>query len=419
MAKKVKDNRRFSLNNFFDSDMSVSKGEIFEAFDGSIFDSRKVHVLHHGIDTIKQLYKGLIRSDVYQAIESVYSGSPNAEYSLDNCTWKVSSGYRGGYRFLLNNKELGVVVLLGSKYCLPQYNGDHLKIELSPEFILQRTADQIQDKLNRIAALFIKQVVPTNVAIHICADVQGWVPPDDLDRRLTCRAHRVFKITGESFIEFDDLGISKVFGRGETFLFGKPSGLQFCVYDKLKACKAKGNLDFWESIWKSDKDFLNSSYDPDKQVTRFELRFHHSVVSQFARGSSLDLRQFRAVSEHLTGLWRYGLDTYRLDDSKVYINPFWQYLRDDLVFLHDLQAIDYKRCYKSQVDDSAPSDRSIMICFGQLVAIYGKSKYSLSKAIHCLMSSGIWFHLCSIYTGRGLDQDDIFIDLEDKLSLYA
>jgi hypothetical protein len=56
---KTKNNVRFSKNDFFDAEMAALKGEIFKNSEGE-WDSSNVTVLHHGIDTIKQLYSGLI-----------------------------------------------------------------------------------------------------------------------------------------------------------------------------------------------------------------------------------------------------------------------------------------------------------------------------------------------------------------------
>ena len=160
-----------------------------------------------------------------------------------------------------------------------------------------------------------------------------------------------------------------------------------------------------------------------KTVIRLEARFHHSVIEQFARGISQDLRSFKAVSVHLTGLWHYALNNFRLDASLTYIDPFWQLMRDDLVFHHDLRAIEYKRDFKKKLDDGEPSDRSLQICFGQLVSIYGKNKYKFNKALGCLMASGIWLNLCNMYVKRGVYSEEVsdYVSgiLFDKLSLYT
>jgi len=420
MSRKIKNNNRYSLNDFLDSDMAAANGDLFESFDGSIFDSKKIKVIHQGIDTIKQLYQGLVNREVYNSVEEIYKeSSGDCEISIDGHIWRVGSGRRGGYRYSLNSRELGVVILFGSFYLEPIYNGHHLKVELSPNFILTRTCDEIQFDLDNLSRVFLTQAQVTNCAIHICADVQGWVPPDDLDRKMTTKARRVYKASGASSMDFQSHSIATVYGRGETFTFGGVSSLQFSVYDKSKAVRDKNELDFWEQKWNLAKDhMLEPIYNPEARVIRLESRFHHSVIKQFAQGSSLDLRSFKQVSKHLTGLWRYALNSFRLDDSQTYVNPFWQFMRDDLVFYHDAQAIAYKRCFTPEIKSGAPSDRSVMICFGQLAAIYGRSKFSIQQAADSLFYSGIYQLLLSLYAARGKDELDIHVDLQDKLFKY-
>lgn len=420
MARKTKDCKRSSLNGFFDSEMASQHGELFAHPDGSIWDSSQIKVIHHGIDTIKQLYQGLVDMDMFDSVQKIYDAGVGNEIEIDGYKWRVGSGRRGGYRYSLNCRDLGLFVLFGSFYTEPNYHGHHLKIECSPNFILLRTVDEIQNDLDNLAKVFISQVLCTNCAIHICADVQGWVPEHDLDRCMVTKAKRVFKASGASEAVFENHAIAYVWGRGETFTFGSVDALQFSVYDKGKEANDTGDLDFWVQKWQLKQNAMfKPVYDPEKPVTRLEARYHHSVIAQFARGMSLDLRSFKAVSEHLTGLWRYALTNFRLDASPTYIDPFWQFMRDDLIFFHDAKAIEYKRSFKKPDDAGLPSDRSIMICFGQLAAIYGKNKYSISKAIGHLMQSGIWSNLCSLYVSRGKDQDDVLIDLEFKMSRFV
>lgn len=416
MPRKIKDNTRFSLNDFLDSDMQQTSGELFNSHDGTVFDSKKVKLIHSGLDTIKQLYQGLVNQHIFLAIKYIYDNKPDDLFDIHGYKWKVGSGRRGGYRYSLNSRELGVVILFGSHYLEPQYNGHHLKIELSPNFILLRTTEEIQTDMDDIASLFVTQKQATGCAIHICADVQGWTPPDDLDRKMTTKAKRVYKASGETAMSFETHSIATVYGRGETFTFGGVSALQFSVYDKSKAVRDKDELEFWQQKWNMAKNHLmDGIYNPELKVTRLEARFHHTVISQFAMGSSLDLRTFSEVSKHLTGLWKYALNNFRLDDSSTYVNPFWQYMRDDLVFYHDSQAIEYKRCFKSEIKAGAPSDRSIMICFGQLSSIYARSGFSITQAFDSLFQSGIYHHLVSIYNARKKDELDIKVDLQNKL----
>lgn len=412
-----KDNVRNSGNLFFDEQLASERGELFVTKDG-VWNSDSVTVLHHGVDTVKQLYSGLIVKPVFDDVQRAYDAM-SQEIELDGVSWRLGSGRRGGYRYSLNSRERGLVVLLGSFYCMPDYNGHHLKIETSPAFTLGRTVDEVQSELDRLANLFLTQRLHTGCAVHFCADVQGWECPDDLDYRMTARAKRVMRHSGLSTFEYQGSEVAMCYGRGQSFLFGTASSLQFAVYNKTKAVKDKGEEHLWPKIWETKKTAMfDSAYDPEKTVWRIETRAHHSVVEQFARGIGQELRSFKAVAQHLTGLWKYSLNNFRLDADKNYIDPFWQYMRDDLVFYHDAKAIEYKRVYKTADITPTVSDRAVMVCFGQLCSLYAKNQFSLVKASNCLVNSGLWANLCSIYVGRGREVDDIYCDLENKLNKF-
>lgn len=386
----------------------------FSASDGGIFDTSDVNVIHSGLDTVRQLYSGLILPIVYQEIERVYSEGFDNAVQISDFEFLVSSGGRSGYRYILKNNNIGLVLLIGSMYLETKYNGHHLKIETSPVFLLSRSLHEIQDDLDMFANTLLSQTVGTGVAVHLCADVQGWLPPDDLDRRLTTKAHAVYKYSGTSQVEYDFNGVSLVYGKGETFTFGKAGSLQFSLYDKYKAVKSKGELPLWLPVWQQTE-----SFDIDSPIRRFEARFHHTVIEQFANGSGFKVKKLIDLEHHLTGLWKYAMNNFRLDDSKTYINPLWQFIRDDIDFFHKKRLdIDYKRLYKAPGDDGKPSERSLAICFGQLCSIYGRNGYSKKKSINYLISSGIWSNLVEMYISRGKVVDDIYIDLDKKLSRF-
>lgn len=408
MARMVKDCKRADLQS------ENSKGSLFVNFEGGLFDSGKCNVIHNGLDTVRQMYSGLIESVLYNEIERVYNDGFGLTVKVGDFEFLVSSGGRSGYRYCLKNPNIGLVIMVGSQYIEPKYNGHHLKIQCSPVFLLSRGLHEIQLEIDTFADFFLSQVLKTGVAVHLCADVQGWIPPNDLDCRLTTRARRIYKYSGTQGVEYDYSGVSVVYGKGETFTFGKANSMQFTVYDKTKAVNDKGEQALWLPIWSQ-----SSSYVEGDHVTRFEARFHHTVVQQFANGSGFEANSLIDLEKHLTGLWKYSLNNFRLDDSETYINPFWQWLRDDTIFYHNaLLDIDYKRLYKAPNDDGEPSERSIAICFGQLCSIYGRNGYSVNKAAGHLANSGIWPNICNMYSKRGKLIDDIYVDLANKIERF-
>ncbi|NOV28347.1 hypothetical protein [Methylomonas sp. ZR1] len=407
MARMVKDCSRIDSGVFFDE-----KSYLFANYQGDIVDSRDWLVLHHGLDTVRQLYNCLPDFNVIAKIQDAYDRGFGESIELSGSEWRVSHGGRSGYRFKLHCDDLGLIVFYGSTF---QHtittNGPHLKIQCSPVFLLSRSITEIDDHLTETAKLFADQISPSGVAVHICADVQGYIPPADLDSRITTRARRVMRNSGIQSIELDAHDAAIVYGKSQSFTFGKADSLQFAVYDKGKAVKDKGELPLWLPVWVQSDQF-----DLDVPIWRFEARFHHSVVEQFANGSGFSAKSLKDIASHLSGLWSYALNNFRLDDSVTYINPFWQWLRDDLHFYHQRKLdIDYQRKYKSALQDGLPNDRSVSICFGQLASIYRKKRLTFSQAQQHLLHSGLWDLLCSMYIRRNKTADDILMDLADKL----
>ena len=118
------------------------------------------------------------------------------------------------------------------------------------------------------------------------------------------------------------------------------------------------------------------------------------------------------LKEHLTGLWQYALHNFRLDDSSTYINPAWQYFRDDIVFYHKKKMdVDYKRMYVNPAAQGKPTERAIKICFGHLTSIFRRNAFSLKKAFECLQQSGLWENLLELYSSKGRGVMDIYHDL--------
>jgi hypothetical protein len=408
---KGRNNERYSRNDFFDASMASEFGEYFVTSQGKEWDSRSISVLHVGVDTVKQLYKGFLKLDRFEFVENAYKAGIYT-VKIAGYDWQIASARRGGYRYSLNNRDLGVTVLLGAFHTEPKYDGHHLKIELSPHFILDKHLDLLQNCIDEIADIFIHMKEYTGVAVHLCCDQQGWKPPNDLDHRMVTRANKIQKYSGETEMEFENHSIATVYGKGETFTFGSAGSLQFSAYNKTKLIAKNQHVqDYWHSIYSTklinsdltateEFDLGKPIFNKEVDVYRIEARFHHSVIAQFARGLGEDLRSFKQLAKHLTGLWRYALSNFRLDSSPTYIDCFWQFMRDDIVFNHDRNALEYRRIYKQTDFDAPPSDRVLKILFGLLCSCYRRLKYDLETSLKGLQNSGIYQSLLDLYCRR-------------------
>lgn len=404
MANAVKDCQRFDRATYEPS----LTGKVFIDHSGEMFDFSKSCVVHNGLDTVRQLYDGMMIPDVLSSIETAYLAGYGCQVELGGFSWVVSSGGKSGYRYTLRNPNLGLVLLVSSSYTEKDFQGAHLKIQASPSFLLARSIEDVQCDMDHFAAsIFLEGFGYSGVALHICMDVQGWNLPPDLDSKITTRARRIIRHSGVQGLDFEYNDVAVVYGKGQSFTFGQQSSLQFAAYNKTKAITDKGEQQLWVPVWEQ-----SGIYDDSLPVIRLEARFHHSVISQFSNGSGFEAFCLLDLKEHLTGLWRYALNNFRLDDTKTYINPAWQYFRDDVVFYHEVKTdIDYKRMYVNPDAQGKPTERAIKICFGHLTSIFRRNAFSLKKAFNCLRESGLWENLLELYLNKGKGVTDIYHDL--------
>lgn len=391
------------------------KGQIFADYAGELFDSSRVHVVHHGLDIVRQLYDGELITSVLSSIETAYEAGFGCQVKVGGFMWVVSSGGKSGYRYTLRNQNLGLVLLVSSSFTERQFLGAHMKIQASPSFLLSRSLKEAQSDMDYFASCVLHEGFGyAGVAVHLCTDVQGWKLPPDLDSKMTTRAKRIIRHSGIQGLDYEFNDVAIVYGKGQSFTFGQASSMQFAVYDKTKAIADKGEQELWQPVWRQ-----SARYDDTMPVIRLEARFHHGVINQFANGTSIDAFCLIDLEEHLTGLWRYALTNFRYDDTRTYINPAWQYFRDDVVFYHEKKKdIDYKRMHVNPAAQGKPTERAIKICFGHLTSIFRRNAFSLKKAFECLQKSGLWENLLELYLNKGKGVADIYHDLFKGLMKY-
>jgi len=358
-----------------------SKGPLFISELGQ-HNFSGVHVLHSGLDTVRQLYHGNLNAETLDLIVDTYSSNFGGIVDIAGVSFVVGSGSRGGYRYSLQNLEYGLIALLGSRYADLDEEASHLKIEVSPHYIHERDIKTIQSELDALARVLLLAPTTCGVAVHICADIQGWVPPEDFEKCLVTRSKRQFKIQGIDSIQLENSGIAAIHGDRESFTYGSASALQFSLYQKQKEAKYRDKFPYWVDKWskKTDENF-KPLFNPEKPVWRFEFRFHHNVIKEFARGLETGLNSLAELELHLTGLWQYACNTYRLDQSRTYINPFWQLLRDDVSISGSAPHILYKRVRKGP---GVGNERNVAAAIGNLITIYSKNGIKAKQAYHFL-----------------------------------
>lgn len=326
---------------------------------GQVIDMSCFRCVSFRTDTVRQLYKGILCTDVLDLFEA-----PGL-VKFEGYTWDARRiGRDSGYQYKLQNQDLGVILLIKSFHASADKEANHLKIELSPHFIHAHTELELQFKIDVFADAVLKDWSYGGVAVHIAADVQGWKPPRDFESKLHCRSRRVRSYHGIESVDFDTMSVT--YGRGESFLFGSPAGMQLGVYDKTEEATLRDKLDYWRHTWNHSGD-----YDQEQSVYRVELRFHHSVVNQFSDGSIdhttgevFDFSCYKNLYPHIAGLWAYGIDSFRYLTRPGYFDPAWSLLARQ-VWPEIPQDVQYKRHYK-QADTF--SGKNIELFIGNFIS---------------------------------------------------
>lgn len=395
----------------------INKGDLFIGPDGQQVDLSGVNVLWTGVDTIRQLFEGQLKPEAIAQVTTAYESGLDAEVTIRGITFRVQSGKRGGYRYLLQNREYGLTLLVGSFYKDADSHGAHLKIECSPRWIYERGTDQIHDELAEWGMHFLDAIKPTGIAVHLAVDFQGWQPPQDLPQHFVTRARTVSVHNGTSDLYFQGLQGSTVNGRGETYTFGKANSLQVCLYDKTKEIDVSDKRAFMESIWEcavSEDSFPETCYDPELPVWRLEVRFHHRIVNEIGQGTpGMDpIYTFADASKHLTGLWQYALKGNRYEAKREWVHPIWTKLRDDINFGHNAPPIHYKRVKK---EPGCGNEKNVSLAFGNLLSIYARNHFNAKQAWDCLKRSGLWEDLCNYYRRRDIYENELYQLVRDGL----
>tara|TARA_Y100000748_G_scaffold253282_1_gene218885 strand:- start:1876 stop:3162 length:1287 start_codon:yes stop_codon:yes gene_type:complete len=398
------------------------KGRLFvDPSTCKLTDLSGVRLLRCGVDTVRQLYRGMIRLGVLALFEKT---GTIVEFAGQR--WHTGRvGRDSGYQFKLQNADLGFVLLIKNFNAKADSIGPHLKIEVSPHTIDTLSPDRLQARMDYYASEILEHVEVNQCAVHLALDLQGWQPPADLVARMHCRARNHRDVSGINSIEWAMK--SSVYGRGETSMFGSANGVQLCIYNKTEQAKATDKLDYWQSVWCRNDDPFDTecldNYNPDQDVWRIELRYHHSVIQQFASGSTqvstgqlIDTRTFEAFCPHLDGLWRYGLQQFKLLNRPGCYDAFWTLIRDDVRVELPVESLmddtEYKRYYKTAAGFSG---KNVELFLGNFVSLLARERVGATKAFDRLREWECWPVIRDHYAAKDMGERAIYRHIRDLL----
>lgn len=414
----MKLNDRFSSESLFLGTDVDPSGSVFINEYG-ITDLSSVNVVGASVDTVRQLFYGVPKASFIRKLEEHVEMKDEyirltANICVNDDRWHFSRmGKTGGYRYKMQNNAVGIVVLFGSWYGKIDQEGSHLKIELSPHFISQRTTAEIWEYLHGefvgLSRIFLDDPLPKGVAIHLACDYQGFNLPVDFIRKFITSSRTIRAYDGIASLDLSDFteAIASYGGddQGKNYLIGKPLGIQMAIYDKSYEMVKSDKVDYFHEEWNV---YSLGSYDNTQTVRRIEARLHHTIIREIGLGMGLEFEAFNQVADFLTDLWRYALERNRLmidGDPRGYVNPFWQLLMQDVIFKVPAQGVKITRKKKEAVD---PISRNITSVIGNLVSIMARrSDCTVRHVMRQIHNLHIWPEIQAYYRSRGLDNDAI------------
>ncbi|MGN0924598.1 hypothetical protein [Ectopseudomonas mendocina] len=405
----IKDFARLDLNG-----EDCAQGRIFvDPGTAQIVDLSSARLLHCGVDTVRQLYRGLLRPEVMCLFDK-----PGAMVDFAGQRWHAGRvGKDSGYQYKLQNADLGFILLVKNFNAKQENIGPHLKIEVSPHAIDTFSPERLQERLDYYAGHVLTNIERNQCAVHLALDIQGWQPPADLVARMHCRARAARDISGIKEIQWTLE--SATYGKGQSYLFGSAGGVQLGIYNKTEQARSIDKLDYWEGVWRRRDSFDETdpdNYNPEQDVWRVELRYHHSIIQQFANGSVdlhtgsvIETNSYAAFAPHLDGLWRYGLRQFKLLARPGYFEPIWTLIREDarvdLPVDSLLDDTEYRRSYKTS---RGFSGKNVELFLGNFVSLLARERVGARKAFYRLKEWECWPVIRDHYAAKGMDEDGLY-----------
>jgi hypothetical protein len=395
------------------------KGTLFESGTG-LHDLSGVHILSATVDTVKQLYHGKLKikwmNRIVEAIENrveFFSEGPVGP-------WHISGiGSKSGYRYKLQNNELGLTILIKRFHAKVEDADTHVKIEVSPHRIRDQESMRdgiptglLQNDMNSIAAWLMEDAKPQGASVHMAVDVQGWKPGSDFMEKFVTRTKAKRNMRGISNVEFDDLSeIATIYDDGQSFLFGKANAMQLAVYQKTRETIKHDKVDYFHRVWNEDG---GGWFDPEKPVWRIELRLNHSIMRDIGNGFGDEIESFDQASKYLTDIWKYGLDRNRLMSTARYIDPFWQLIMEDVVYKRPAKGVVVRRVKKK---DMSNAGRNVAMMIGNIVTLGARRQMKALEILEMLEGMTIYSDITEYLESKGLNHLHLLPMIERGLKL--
>ena len=405
-----------------------SKGRLFFN-DAGMFDLSSVNILGTSVDTIRQLYHGLPKTELVEWLDNhtmefikirlplcsrVVAGKHYQKYmSFEFAHSRMPKVSK--YRHKLQNNELGIIILFGSWYATMDNQGQHLKIELSPKFISARSPSTIQNILNFIANQVLNDAIPKGCAVHLAFDYQGFDLPENFLDLFSTRSRIIKRYDGLNTLDISSISEAvATYGTNQgEYLIGKATAVQVSAYDKTREIIKSDKVDYFHDYWDS---YTFGDWNKDDTVRRLEMRVPHTAIREIGNALDVELESFLQVSEYLTDIWRYALENNRLhiDQKKKILHPFWQFLLEDVEFLMPSRNL---KLVRKKKQDVAAIERNVSQILGNIISVAARNPQVTARHVLSGLKKNrlIYQTIVRSYQQRGKLECEIEFFIEEGL----
>ena len=415
---------RFSIKSLIQG-VTDKQGCIFINDKGETTDLTNVELVGSSVDTVRQLFEGLPNLDMVKRLETFAEHHQDIVTLTDITglkTWHFTRmGKVARYRYKLQDNEEGIVILFGSYFQKLDKVGQHLKVELSPHYIGTRSVAEIWQRLNDkrlgLSTIFLDESRPSGCAIHLACDYQGFDLPNNFIETFSTYSRTMRSYDGLNSIDLSDISEAVASYGGATvaknYLIGKPSAVQFCLYDKSHEIIKSDKVDYFHEQWGK---YSQGVHNPDNVTRRIEARLHHQVIRDIGNGMGKDFDSFINIVPHLTDLWQYAMKNNRLnsDIQRKHLHPFWQLLMEDVTFGIPSTGL---RLVRKKKDSVSPIGKNIGLALGNMMTIYARQNMTTKVVMHQLQKLTFYPEIVDYYYHRGLGEDDLREYVEKSLCL--
>ena len=233
-----------------------------------------------------------------------------------------------------------------------------------------------------------------------------------------CRSRRVAQFNGIDTAEYHVSEVSCIYDRSQSFKFGAAGAVQLAIYNKTIQARTTDKFDYMEHKWHESTKLEDGSsgYNPDQDVFRVEVRFHHSVIQQFALGTcntetgaiGVKMRTYGDIISHIQALWKYGLKSFKLRYNSNYMDPIWSVLQDDIVFKFPESSytdnLHYKRYYKKATSFSG---KNYQLYLGNFLSASARKGVTFKRLLKVLKDNYLWEDIARHYEDKDITEHQL------------